>query len=158
MLGPAPTMPPTESRLRHEATSSRGRLRCRWRWSVAVTPGPTAPRIAIVAIVLSFALAVAVGILRTVNAEPVERAAEVAGNVAFAVVFAAPALLALLGLRGRPSLLVAAGALDLGLAFVTLFSPGEAIGGISVVAAMLGAVWVLSKPPESRARPAAATG
>jgi hypothetical protein len=63
-----------------------------------VTPGPTAPRIAIVAIVLSFALAVAVGILRTVNAEPVERAAEVAGNVAFVVVFAAPALLALLGL------------------------------------------------------------
>jgi hypothetical protein len=86
--------------------------------------GPTAPRIAIVAIVLSFALAVAVGILRTVNAEPVERAAEVAGNVAFAVVFAAPALLALLGLRGRPSLLVAAGALDLGLVFVTLISLG----------------------------------
>jgi hypothetical protein len=224
-----------------------------------VTPGPTAPRIAIVAIVLSFALAVAVGILRTVNAEPVERAAEVAGNVAFAVVFAAPALLALLGLRGRPSLLVAAGALDLGLAFVTLISLGlvfvppgvmffvaarqmrgagvglwrsiaavlvavivgavaffalfaredpicwarnpttgesfrldpdrfvhgssismdsrnlpsgatesgcttdsistsEAIAGISVVAAMLGAVWVLSKPPVPRATPAATMG
>jgi hypothetical protein len=220
-----------------------------------VTPGPTAPRIAIVAIVLSFSLAVAVVILRTVNAEPVERAA-VVGNVAFAVVFAAPALLALLGLRGRPSLLVAAGALDLGLAFVTLISlglvfvppgvmffvaarqmrgagaglwrsiaavlvavmlgavaffalfaredpvcwarnpttgesfrldpdrfvhgssismdsrdlppgatesgcttdsisTGEAIAGISVVAAMLGAVWVLSKPPAPRARPAA---
>jgi len=89
---------------------------------VAVTPGPTVPRIAIVAIVLSFALAVAVGILRTVNAEPVERAAEVAGNIAFAIVFAAPALLALLGLRDRPSLLVAAGALDLGLAFVSLNS------------------------------------
>jgi hypothetical protein len=224
-----------------------------------VTPGPTAPRIAIVAIVLSFALAVAVGILRTVNAEPVERAAEVAGNAAFAVVFAAPALLALLGLRGRPSLLVAAGALDLGLAFVTLISlglvfvppgvmffvaarqmrgagvglwrsiaavlvavmlgavaffalfaredpvcwarnpttgesfrldpdrfvhgssismdsrdlppsatesgcttdsisTGEAIAGISVVAAMLGAVWVLSKPPEPRAKPAVTIG
>ena len=224
-----------------------------------MTPGPTAPRIAIVAIVLSFALAVAVGILRTVNAEPVEWAAEVAGNVAFAVVFAAPALLALLGLRGRPSLLVAAGALDLGLAFVTLISLGlvfvppgvmffvaarqmrgagvgllrsiaavlvaiivgavaffalfaredpicwarnpttgesfrldpdrfvhgssismdsrdlpsgatesgcttdsistaEAIAGISVVAAMLGAVWVLSKPPVARATPAATMG
>ncbi|MGH2629032.1 MAG: hypothetical protein ACRDHI_00515 [Actinomycetota bacterium] len=61
-------------------------------------------------------------ILRAVNAEPVERAAEIPGGVAFAVVFAAPALLALLGLRGRPSLLVAAGVLDLGLAFVTLMS------------------------------------
>jgi hypothetical protein len=230
-----------------------------WRWFTAVTPGPTAPRIAIVAIVLSFALAVAVGILRTVNAEHVERAAEVAGHVAFAVVFAAPALLALLGLRGRPSLLVAAGALDLGLAFVTLISLGlvfvppgvmffvaarqmrgadvglwrsiaavlvavivggvaffalfaredpicwarnpttgesfrldpdrfvhgssismdsrdlpsgatesgcttdsistsEAIAGISVVAAMLGAVWVLSKPLVPRATPAATMG
>jgi hypothetical protein len=89
---------------------------------VAVILRPNAPRIAVVGIVLSFALAVAVGILRTVNAEPVERAAEVAGNVAFAVVFAAPALLALLGLRDRPPLLVAAGALDLGLAFVTLIS------------------------------------
>jgi len=89
---------------------------------MAVTPGRTVPRIALVAIVLSFALAVAVGVLRTVNAEPVERAVEVAGNLAFAMVFAAPALLALLGLRDRPSLLVAAGALDLGLASVTLIS------------------------------------
>jgi len=227
---------------------------------MAVTPGPTAPRIAIVAIVLSFALAGAVGILRTVNAAPVERAVEVAGNVAFAVVFAAPALLAFLGLRDRPSLLVAAGALDLGLAFVSLMSfiglvfvppgvmfivaggrmrgagarpsrsiaavlvavllgtvaffalfaredpvwwainpatgesfrlnperfvhgtsismdsrdlpPGvteagcstdsistaEAIDGIAVVAAMLGAAWVLSKPPGPRARPIRTTG
>lgn len=227
---------------------------------MAVTPGPTAPRIALVAIVLSFSLAGAVGILRTVNAEPVERAAEVAGNVAFAIVFAAPALLALLGLRDRPSLLVAAGALDLGLAFVTLISfiglvfvppgvmlfvaagrmrgtgaglwrsiaavivavmlgtvaffalfaredpvcwarnpatgesvrlnadrfvhggsismdsrdlppgateagcssdsisPAEAIAGTALVATMLGAVWVLSKPPEPRVRPAPTTG
>ncbi len=89
---------------------------------MAVAPGRTVPRVALVAIVLSFALAGAVGILRTVNAEPVERAAEVAGNAAFAIVFAAPALLALLGLRDRPSLLIAAGALDLALAFVTLIS------------------------------------
>jgi hypothetical protein len=225
-----------------------------------VNPRPTAPRIAIVAIVLSFALAFAVGILRTVNAKPVERAAEVAGNIAFAVVFVVPALLGLLGLRGRPSLLVAAGALDLMLAFVSLISfiglvflppavmffvaagqargagvspgrsiaavlvavilgaaaffalfaredpvcwarnpttgesfrldpdsfvhgssisidgrdlppgatesgcstdsisNGEAITGISVVAAMLGAVWVLSKPPAPRVRPAATMG
>ncbi|MGH2571972.1 MAG: hypothetical protein ACRDGU_00515 [Actinomycetota bacterium] len=225
-----------------------------------MTLRPTAPRIAVVGIVLSFALAVAVGILRTVNAEPVERAAEVAGNIAFAVVFAAPALLAFLGLRDRPSLLVAAGALDLGLAFVTLISliglvfvapgvmffvaarqmqgaggsrsrsmaavlvavllggvaffalfaredpvcwarnpttgelfrlnpdrfvhdasisinsrdlprgatesgcssdsisTGEAIAGIAVVAAMLGAEWMLSKPSEPRARPAPTMG
>jgi hypothetical protein len=89
---------------------------------LAVTLRPTAPRIAVVGIVLSFALAVAVGILRTVNAEPVERVAEVAGNVAFAVVLAAPALLALLGLRDRPSLLIAAGALDLALAVLMLIS------------------------------------
>ena len=227
---------------------------------MARAPRPTAPRIAVVGIVLSFALAVAVGILRTVNAEPVERATEVAGNVAFAMVFAAPALLALLGLRGRPSLVVAAGALDLVLAFVTLISliglvfvppavmffvaagqmrgagasssrsiaavlvavllgtaaffalfahadpvcwarnratgesfrlnpdrfvhgssismgsrdlppgatesgcttdsisTGEAIAGIAVVAAMLGAAWMLSKPPEPRARPAPTMG
>lgn len=227
---------------------------------MAVTPRPTAPRIAVVGILLSFALAVAVGILRTINAEPVERAAEVAGKVAFAIVFAAPALLALLGLRDRPSLLVAAGALDLGLAFLMLISliglvfvapgvmffvaagqmrgaggspsraiaavavavllgsvaffalfaredpvcwarnpttgesvrlnpdrfvhgasismdsrdlppgatesgcssdsisGGEAIAGIAVVAAMLGAVWMVSKPPEPRARPAPTMG
>lgn len=227
---------------------------------MAVTPGPTGSRIALIAIVLSFALAGAVGVLRTVNAEPVERAAEVAGNVAFAIVFAAPALLALLGLRHRPSLLIAAGALDLGLAFVLLISfiglvfvppavmffiaarrmrgagpgparsiaavivavmlgavaffalfaredpvcwarnpatgesfrlnadrfvhggsisidsrdlppgateagcssdsisPAEAFAGTAVVAAMLGAVWVLSKPPEPRVRPAPTMG
>lgn len=215
---------------------------------------------AVVGIVLSFALAIAVGILRTVHAEPVERAAEVAGNVAFAMVFAAPALLALLGLRDRPTLLVAAGVLDLGLAFLTLISfigvvfvlpgvmflvaagqirsagaspwasiaavlvavllgtaaflslfarpnpvcwarnpatgesfrlnpdrfvdgpsismdgrdlppgatesgcssdsisTGEAIAGIAVLAAMLGAVWALSKPAERRARPAPTMG
>lgn len=87
-----------------------------------VTPRSTAPRIAVVGIVLSLVLAVGIGILRTANAEPVERGVEVAGNIAFAIVFAAPALLALLGLRGRPSLFVAAGVLDLVLTFVTLIS------------------------------------
>jgi hypothetical protein len=37
-------------------------------------------------------------------------------------------------------------------------STSEAVAGISVVAAMLGAVWVLSKPPVPRATPAAAIG
>jgi hypothetical protein len=89
---------------------------------VAVTSRPPIPRIAVIGIGLSFALAVTVGVVRAINAEPVERAAEVFGNAGFAVVFAAPGLLALLGLRGRPSLLVAAGVLDLALAFVTLMS------------------------------------
>ena len=89
---------------------------------MAVTPSPTVPRTAVLGIVLSFALAVGVGILRTVNAEPVERGAEVIGNFGFAIVFATPALLALLGLRRRPSLFVAAGILDLVFAFLTLIS------------------------------------
>jgi hypothetical protein len=88
----------------------------------AETPHLTTPRIAIVAIALSFALAVGVAILRTVNAEPVERAAEVAGNVAFAIVFAVPALLGLLGLRERRSLLVAAGVIDLVFGAVTMIT------------------------------------
>jgi hypothetical protein len=82
----------------------------------------SATRTAFIGIVLSFSLAVVVGVLRTVNAEPVERSAEVAGNIAFSVVFAAPAMIALLGLRDRSPLLVAAGALDLGLALLTLIS------------------------------------
>jgi hypothetical protein len=104
----------------HRAKSSRRRIRCRS--EVPVTPHPAVPRIAVVGIVLSFLLAVAVGVLRTVNAEPVERTAEVAGNIAFSVVFVAPAMIALLGLRDRSSLLVAAGAFELGLAFLTLIS------------------------------------
>jgi hypothetical protein len=86
-----------------------------------VTPHAV-PRIAVVGILLSSTLAVGVGVLRTVNAVPVERTVEVAGNIAFSVVFAAPAMLALLGLRGRSSLLAAAGALELALAFLTLIS------------------------------------
>ena len=82
----------------------------------------TVPRIAVVAIAVSLALAVAVGILRTFNAEPVERAAEVRGNIVLAMVFAVPAALALLGLRGRASLFVAAGILDLVFGFLTLIS------------------------------------
>jgi hypothetical protein len=81
-----------------------------------------APRIAVIGIVISLILAVGVAVLRSVNADPVERSAEIAGAVAFATVFATPAFLGLLGIRGRPSLLFAAGALDIVLAFVTLFS------------------------------------
>jgi len=81
-----------------------------------------APRVAAVAIGVSFALAVGVGVLRTANTEPALRSAEAAGNLAFALVFALPGLLGLIGLRRRPALLIAAGLLDLALAFVTLMS------------------------------------
>lgn len=79
-------------------------------------------RSAIAAIALSLALGVGGAVLRTVGATPVERSAQVAGTVAFAVVFFAPAILGLLGLRGRPSLLVAAGALDVVLGTLALIS------------------------------------
>lgn len=94
----------------------------------------TAPRVAVVGIVISFILAVGVAGLRSFNADPVERVAEAAGTIAFATVFAAPALLALLGVRGRPSLLLAAGALDMVLAFLALFS---FIGLVFVIPAVL---------------------
>jgi hypothetical protein len=80
------------------------------------------PRSAIAAIALSLALGVGGAVLRTVGATPVERSAQVAGTVAFAVVFLAPAILGLLSLRGRPSLLVAAGALDVVLGTLALIS------------------------------------
>ena len=99
-----------------------------------VTQQPAAPGIAFVGIAISLIFAVGVGVLRSVNADPVERTAEIAGTIAFAAVFATPAFLAMLGLRGRPSLLFAAGALDLVLAFVTLLS---LIGLVLVVPAVM---------------------
>ena len=99
-----------------------------------MTQHQAAPRVAVIGIVISLVLALGVAVLRSVNADPVERAAEVAGTIAFATVFAAPALLAILGARGRPSLLFAAGALDLVLAFVTLLS---LIGLVFVIPAVM---------------------
>jgi hypothetical protein len=87
-----------------------------------VTDQRSVPRVAVIGIVISLILAVGVSVLRTVNAEPVERTAEIAGTIAFAAVFAAPAFLASLGLRGRPPLFFAAGALEMVLAFMTLIS------------------------------------
>ena len=81
-----------------------------------------APGSAVAGIAFSLALAVAGGVLRFVNTEPALRTMELAGDVAFAVVLAAPGLLAILALRDRPSLLVAAGALELVFAFLLLIS------------------------------------
>jgi hypothetical protein len=82
------------------------------------------PRIAVAGIVTSFALGLGVGILRFTNSEPAERDVELAGDVAFAIVYLAPALLALMGTRRGASLLTAAGVLSLILAFVAIFSVG----------------------------------
>ena len=81
-----------------------------------------APRTAVVGIVLSLALGIGMGILRAANTEPALRGLAVAGNVAFAVVLAGPGMLAILGQRGRPSLLVAAGVLSLVFAGLLLIS------------------------------------
>lgn len=89
---------------------------------MAASERSRAPGAAVVGIVLAVLLAVGGGLLRAINAEPAERAVEIAGAIAFTVVYAAPALLAFLGLRHRPALLIAAGALELGLAFISLFS------------------------------------
>jgi hypothetical protein len=109
---------------------------------MAVIPRSTAPRIAVVGIVLSFALAVAIGFLRTVNAEPVEGGVEVAGNIGFAIVLAAPGLLGLLGRRGRASLFVAAGVLDLVFAFPMLISLIGLVFVPPAVMFLIAAAWV----------------
>jgi hypothetical protein len=79
-------------------------------------------RAAAVAIALAFASGVAGAALRFANSEPVERSAQMAGDLAFGAVLAAPALLGLLAVRERPSLFVAAGVLSLVLAFLGLIS------------------------------------
>ncbi len=81
-------------------------------------------RAAIAGIALSFVLAIGVGVLRWANAEPAERSFELAGNVAFAIVLATPALLGLLAIRGRPTLFVAAGVLSVACVVVGAFSIG----------------------------------
>jgi hypothetical protein len=80
------------------------------------------PRTAVTGIVLCLVFAAGVGILQYLNTELALRSLELAGTVAFAVVLSAPALLALAGLRERPSLLVAAGVLGLVLAFLSSFA------------------------------------
>lgn len=80
------------------------------------------PRVAIAAIAPSVALGIGVAALRVVGSTPIERSAQIAGTIAFAVVFVSPAMLGFVGVRGRPSLLVAAGVLDLVLGTVGLVS------------------------------------
>jgi hypothetical protein len=77
------------------------------------------------AALVGIAMAATLGVVRFVNGEPPVRTAEWFGTLAFAVVIAAPAVLALLGLRGRPALILAGGTLGIFLAAigaVSLFS------------------------------------
>jgi hypothetical protein len=65
------------------------------------------------AIVLGLVLAATGSILRFANATPAERHAEWFGDLAFGAVLAVPALLALVGLRGRQAMLLPAGVLGM---------------------------------------------
>ncbi|MBI2237715.1 MAG: hypothetical protein HYU54_04210 [Actinobacteria bacterium] len=108
------------------------------------------------AAILGLALAAAFGTLRFLNADPPEREAEWLGDLALAASFATPGLLALLGLRERPSLLLAGGALGVFLSGVSLSfvslpllvpsvlylvayrrAPGRGIGAASTAAVLL---------------------
>ena len=86
---------------------------------------PAARRMVLPAALVGIALAASLGVVRFVNTEPALRPAEWFGTLAFAVLIAAPAVLVLLGLRGRPALILAGGTLGIFLAAigaVSLFS------------------------------------
>lgn len=86
---------------------------------------PAARRMVFPAALVGIVLAASLGVVRFVNGEPAVRTADWFGTLAFAVLIAAPAVLALLGLRGRPALILAGGALGIFLAAigaVSLFS------------------------------------
>jgi hypothetical protein len=69
---------------------------------------------------LGLAVAVVGGVVRFANTEPPFRSGEWLGDVALAAVVAAPALLAVLSLRGRPALLTTAGALGIAQAVLDI--------------------------------------
>ena len=78
-------------------------------------------QIVLPAAIAGLAIAAGLGVLRFALSEPPERSVEWLGDLALAAVYAVPAVLALVGLRGRPSLLAAGGVLGIALAF-TAFS------------------------------------
>lgn len=88
---------------------------------MVVTAPTSPPRTAMAGIAVSLAIGVAIALGRTINDVPALRSAEAAGFFASSIVaFIAPALLAWLGIRGRPVLLLAAGGLDLVLGLLAL--------------------------------------
>jgi hypothetical protein len=105
-----------------------------------------APRMVFPAALVGIALAASLGVVRFVNTEPPVRTAEWLGTLAFGVLIAAPAVLALLGLTGRPALILAGGALGIFLAAIgaaSLFSLALIIPSVVylVGAAQLGGWW-----------------
>jgi hypothetical protein len=86
------------------------------------TPQRDASRAASIGVIVAVLLGIGVAVLRSVNANPVERSVQVAGTIAFATVFAAPAVLGAMGLRGRRSLFLAAGVLEVVLGSLGLVS------------------------------------
>jgi hypothetical protein len=70
------------------------------------------------AVLLGLAVGLGFGVLRFVNAEPAERRVESLMALGIAVPYSAPALLALLGLRGRTALLLGGGVLGVALAVI----------------------------------------
>jgi hypothetical protein len=63
------------------------------------TPQRDASRVGSIGVIVAVLLGIGIAVLRSVNANPVERAAQVAGTIAFAAVFAAPAVLGAMALR-----------------------------------------------------------
>jgi hypothetical protein len=86
------------------------------------TPQRDASRAGSIGVIVAVLLGIGIAVLRSVNANPVERAAQVAGTIAFAAVFAAPAVLGAMALRGRRPLFLAAGVLEVVLGTLGLMS------------------------------------
>jgi hypothetical protein len=84
---------------------------------------PAARRMVFPAALVGIALAASLGVVRFVNGEPPVRTAEWFGTLAFAVLIAAPAVLALLGLNGRPALILSGGTLGIFLAAIGAWLP-----------------------------------
>ncbi len=68
-----------------------------------------APGVALLGVATSIGLGIFAAALRTANAEPAEASVEIAGNIAFGIVLAAPAFLGLLRTRRAVSCSICSG-------------------------------------------------
>jgi hypothetical protein len=111
--------------------------------------GAVSDRLVLVGAGIVFAVAGMLGVVRYAGASPAERGAErVLASLALAAVLAVPGVLALVGRAGRPSLLVAAGALLLlltPLAFSGVTLP-LIVPGVLLLSAGLRATPTASRP------------
>lgn len=99
-------------------------------------------RMVLPAALVGMALAAGLGLMRFLNAEPGVRTSEWFGTLAFSLVLAAPAVLALLGLRGRPTLILAGGAIGIFFAAIGAFSLVSLVLLLPSVAYLVGAARV----------------